>query len=38
MVVVVTDAHGGLSSWYDPSTTQELLRRDNLTLLLIRQL
>jgi nucleotide-binding universal stress UspA family protein len=38
LVVLVTDAHGGLSSWYDPSTTQELLRRDNLTLLLIKQL
>lgn len=38
LLVLVTDAHGGLSSWYDPSTTQELLRRPDLTLLLIKEL
>jgi nucleotide-binding universal stress UspA family protein len=37
LIVLVTDAHGGLSSWYDPSTTQELLRQPNLMLLLIKQ-
>ncbi len=38
LVVLVTDAHGGLSSWYAPSTSQELLRRPDLTLLLIKEL
>jgi nucleotide-binding universal stress UspA family protein len=38
LVVLVTDAHGGLSSWYAPSTAQELLRRPDLTLLLIKEL
>jgi nucleotide-binding universal stress UspA family protein len=38
LVVLVTDAHGGLSSWYDPSTTQQLLARPELTLLLIKEL
>jgi len=38
LIVLVTDAHGGLSSWYDPSTAQQLLRRPNLTLLLIKEL
>jgi nucleotide-binding universal stress UspA family protein len=38
VIVLVTDAHGGLSSWYAPSTTQELLRRPDLTLLLIKEL
>jgi nucleotide-binding universal stress UspA family protein len=38
LIVLVTDAHGGLSSWYDPSTAQELLRRTDLTLLLIKEL
>jgi nucleotide-binding universal stress UspA family protein len=38
LIVLVTDAHGGLSSWYDPSTAQELLRRPDLTLLLIKEL
>jgi nucleotide-binding universal stress UspA family protein len=37
LIVLVTDAHGGLSSWYDPSTGQELLRRPDLTLLLIKE-
>jgi nucleotide-binding universal stress UspA family protein len=38
LIVLVTDAHGGLSSWYDPSTGQQLLKRPDLTLLLIREL
>ena len=38
LIVLVTDAHGGLSSWYDPSTAQELLRRPDLTLLMIKEL
>jgi nucleotide-binding universal stress UspA family protein len=38
LIVLVTDAHGGLSSWYDPSTAQELLRRPDLALLLIKEL
>jgi nucleotide-binding universal stress UspA family protein len=38
LIVLVTDAHSGLSSWYDPSTAQQLLRRPGLTLLLIKQL
>jgi nucleotide-binding universal stress UspA family protein len=38
LIVLVTDAHGGLSSWYDPSTGQQLLKRAELTLLLIREL
>jgi nucleotide-binding universal stress UspA family protein len=38
VIVLVTDAHGGLSSWYAPSTTQDLLRRPDLTLLLIKEL
>jgi nucleotide-binding universal stress UspA family protein len=38
LVVLVTDAHGGLSGWYDPSTTQRLLTRPELTLLLIKEL
>lgn len=37
-IVLVTDAHAGLSSWYEPSTAQELLRRPDLTLLLIKEL
>ena len=37
MIVLVTDAHGGLSSWYDPSTAQELLRRPDLTILLVKE-
>ncbi|HET8529197.1 MAG TPA: universal stress protein [Gaiellaceae bacterium] len=37
LVVLVTDAHGGLSSWYDPSTGRQLLARANLTLLLIKE-
>jgi nucleotide-binding universal stress UspA family protein len=37
LIVLVTDAHGGLSSWYAPSTAQELLRRPDQLLLLIKQ-
>jgi nucleotide-binding universal stress UspA family protein len=38
LIVLVTDAHGGFSSWYDPSTAQQLLARPDLTLLLIKEL
>ena len=38
MIVLVTDAHGRLSRWYDPSTAQQLLARPELTLLLIKEL
>jgi nucleotide-binding universal stress UspA family protein len=38
LIVLVTDAHGGLSSWYDPSTLQRLLALPDLTLLLIKEL
>jgi nucleotide-binding universal stress UspA family protein len=38
LIVLVTDAHGGLSSWYEPSTAQQLLKRPGLTLLLIKEL
>ena len=38
LIVLVTDAHAGLASWYDPSTGQQLLKRPDLTLLLIREL
>jgi nucleotide-binding universal stress UspA family protein len=38
LIVLVTDAHGGLSSWPEPSTVQQLLRRGELTLLLIREI
>jgi nucleotide-binding universal stress UspA family protein len=38
LIVLVTDAHGGLSRWYDPSTGQQLLSRPDLTLLLIKEL
>ncbi len=37
LIVLVTHAHAGLSSWYDPSIGQRLLRHPNLTLLLIRE-
>jgi nucleotide-binding universal stress UspA family protein len=37
LVVLVTHAHGGLSGWYAPSTAQELLRRPDLTLVLIKE-
>ena len=37
MIVLLTHAHAGLSSWYDPSIGQQLLRHPNLTLLLIRE-
>jgi len=38
LVVVVTDAHGGPAGLFDPSTTQQLLARPDLTLLLIKEL
>jgi nucleotide-binding universal stress UspA family protein len=38
LIVLVTDAHGGLTSFYDPSTGRQLLNRPDLTLLLIREL
>jgi nucleotide-binding universal stress UspA family protein len=38
LIVLVTDAHAGVSTWLDPSTGQELLRRPDLTLLLIKEL
>lgn len=38
LIVLVTDAHGGLSTWYDPSTGRQLLGRPDLTLLLIKEL
>ncbi len=38
VIVLVTHAHGGISTWYDPSTGQQLLKRPDLTLLLIREL
>ena len=37
LIVLVTHAHAGLSSWYDPSIGQRLLRHPDLTLLLIRE-
>jgi nucleotide-binding universal stress UspA family protein len=38
LIVIVTDAHSGLWHWYDVSTGQQLLRRPDLTLLLIKEL
>jgi nucleotide-binding universal stress UspA family protein len=38
LIVLVTDAHAGLESWYDPSTGRRLLQRPDLTLLLIKEL
>jgi len=38
LVVVVTDAHGGPAGLIDPSTTQQLLARPDLTLLLIKEM
>jgi nucleotide-binding universal stress UspA family protein len=38
LIILVTDAHGGLSGWYEPSTGQQLLARPDLTLLLIKEL
>jgi nucleotide-binding universal stress UspA family protein len=38
VIVLVTDVHAGLASWYDPSTAQSLLNQTDLTLLLIREL
>jgi nucleotide-binding universal stress UspA family protein len=38
LVVIVTDAHGGPAGLFDPSTTQQLLARPDLTLLLIKEM
>jgi nucleotide-binding universal stress UspA family protein len=38
LIVLVTDVHGGLSRWYDPSTAQRMLAMPDLTLLLIKEL
>jgi nucleotide-binding universal stress UspA family protein len=38
LIVLVTDAHGGLAGWYDPPTAQRLLARPAQTVLLIREL
>jgi nucleotide-binding universal stress UspA family protein len=38
LVVLVTDAHGGPTGLFDPSTTQQLLARPDLTLLLIKEM
>jgi nucleotide-binding universal stress UspA family protein len=38
LTVLVTDAHGRLSRWTDPSAAQRLLGRPDLTLLLIKEL
>jgi nucleotide-binding universal stress UspA family protein len=38
LIVLVTDAHGGPSSWLDPPAAQRLLQRPDLTLLLIKEL
>jgi nucleotide-binding universal stress UspA family protein len=38
LVVLVTDAHGGPAGLFDPSTTQQLLARPDLTLLLIKEM
>jgi nucleotide-binding universal stress UspA family protein len=37
LIVLVTDAHGGVGSWLDPSTAQQLVKRPDLTLLLIKE-
>jgi len=37
LILLVTHAHAGLSNWYDPSIVQRLMRRPDLTLLLIRE-
>jgi nucleotide-binding universal stress UspA family protein len=38
LIVLVTDAHGRLSRWFDPSAAQRLLARPDLMLLLIKEL
>jgi nucleotide-binding universal stress UspA family protein len=38
LIVIVTDAHSGLWNWYDVSIGQQLVRRPELTLLLIKEL
>jgi nucleotide-binding universal stress UspA family protein len=37
VIAVITDAHGGLASWYAPSTLQRLLGTPDLALLLIKE-
>ena len=37
LVVLVTHARTGFSSWYEPGTAQQLLSRPDLTLLLLKQ-
>jgi nucleotide-binding universal stress UspA family protein len=37
LIVLITHAHAGFSSWYEPSIGQRLLRHPDLTLLLIRE-
>jgi nucleotide-binding universal stress UspA family protein len=37
LIAVITDAHGGLASWYAPSTLQRLLGTPDLALLLIKE-
>jgi nucleotide-binding universal stress UspA family protein len=37
LIVLVTHARTGFSSWYDPGTAQQLLSRPDLTLLLLKQ-
>ena len=38
LIVLVTDAHGRLSRWHDPSAAQRVLARPDMTVLLIREL
>ena len=38
LIVIVTDAHSGLWNWHEVPTGQQLLRRPDLTLLLIKEL
>ena len=38
LIVLVTDAHGRMSRWFEPSAAQRLLARPDLTLLLIKEL
>jgi len=37
LIILITDAHGRLSRWYDRSTAQRLLARPELTVLLIKE-
>ena len=38
LIVLVTDAHGAIARWHDPSAAQRLLRLPDLLLLLIKEL